>query len=189
MNKNPKSFLSKALAVALTVLMLVAASVLVVGAAETVNVAKIGDTEYATLQAAIDAAQAGDTVTLLKDITLGTYVQGKSDAAVTINKSITLDGNGKTLTSKAGRAINVNVAGDVEIENLTIKQYCGRNSDDQKRCINVINQTANLKVTGCTLEMVEHYASGRTLTSYVAGVQAATGSNHNIVIEIGRAHV
>ena len=178
-----KSFLSKALVAVLVVLSIFAMTFVV--SAETTNVAKIEKTgvEYATLQAAIDAAEAGDTVTLLKDITLGTYVQGKSDAAVTINKAITLDGNGKTLTSKAGRAINVDVAGDVEIKNLTIKQYCGRNSSDQKRCINVITNTVNLKVTGCTLELVEHYNSGRTLTSYVAGVQAATGSSHTIVID------
>ena len=147
------------------------------------DVAKIGEQGYATLQAAIDAANTGDTVTLLKDITLGTYKQKNTDAAIIIKEAITLDGNGKTLTSKAGRAINVDVAGNVEIKNLTIKQYCGRGSNDQKRCINVINQTATVKVTGCTLEMVEHYADGRTLTSYVAGVQAATGANHNITIE------
>ena len=168
----------------LTLVLLIAISMFVINAsAANGNVAKIGDTEYATLQAAIDAAKPGDTVTLLKDVTLGTYVQGKSDAAITINKAITLDGNGNTLTSQAGRAINIDVAGEVEIKNLTIKQYCGRNSSDQKRCINVINQTATVKVTGCTLEMVEHYASGRTLTSYVAGVQAATGANHNITID------
>ena len=150
---------------------------------ETTNVAKIGGTEYATLQAAINAAVEGDTVTLLKDITLGTYVQGETDAAVTINKAITLDGNGKTLTSKAGRAINVDVAGNVEIKNLTIKQYAGRNSNDQKRCVNVINNTVNLKLTGVKMELVEHYYSGRNLTSYVAGVQAATGANHVITVD------
>jgi hypothetical protein len=37
-------------------------------AEDTANVAKIGDTEYATLQAAITAANAGDTtITLLRD--------------------------------------------------------------------------------------------------------------------------
>ena len=150
--------------------------------AEDTNVAEVNGVGYATLQAAINAAEDGDTVTLLKDITLGTYKQKNTDAAITIKKAITLDGNGHTFTSKAGRAINVDVAGEVEIKNLTIKQYCGRGSNDQKRCINVINQTATLKVTDCTLEMVEHYADGRTLTSYVAGVQAATGAEHNITI-------
>ena len=41
-------------------------------------VAKIGDDEYETLQAALDAAKTGDTVTLLSDITLTDYVLDKS---------------------------------------------------------------------------------------------------------------
>ena len=142
--------------------------------------ARIGDVYYESLLEAIAAAQPGETVVMLKDATLGKYVQNATDAAITISKAITLDGNGYTLTSKAGRAINVDVAGQVEIKNLTIKQYAGRNGNDQKRCINVIGQPAELKVTNCTLELVEHTVNSRKLTSYTAGVNlanSATGAN------------
>ena len=47
------------------------------------KVAQIGDKTYATLQEAIDAATAGQTITFLADITEN----------VTINKSITIDGD------------------------------------------------------------------------------------------------
>ena len=47
---------------------------------------------YKTLPAALDAAQDGDTVTLLSDVDLG-------ETSVTISKSITFDLNGKTLSS------------------------------------------------------------------------------------------
>ena len=47
---------------------------------------------YTTLPAALDAAQDGDTVTLLSDVDLG-------ETYVTISKSITFDLNGKTLSS------------------------------------------------------------------------------------------
>lgn len=47
---------------------------------------------YTTLPAALDAAQNGDTVTLLSDVDLG-------ETYVTIDKSITFDLNGKTLSS------------------------------------------------------------------------------------------
>ena len=47
-----------------------------------VDVAKIGDEGYATVQAAIDATVAGDTVTLIKDV----------KENVTINKEVILDG-------------------------------------------------------------------------------------------------
>ena len=56
-------------------------------------VAKIGETTYATLQAAFDDAATGDTVTLLTDITLTEQVN--------ITKALdglTLDGNNKTIT-------------------------------------------------------------------------------------------
>lgn len=53
---------------------------------------------YETLQAAIDAAENGDTVVLAKDVTEN----------IKINKSITLDLNGKTLTAREGeRAIEI----------------------------------------------------------------------------------
>lgn len=54
------------------------------------NVAKIGDNEYATLQAAINAAASGDTITLMDAIT----------EDVTISKDMTIDGAGNTYTGK-----------------------------------------------------------------------------------------
>ena len=57
------------------------------------NVAKIGDTEYATLQAAINAAESGQTVTLLKDCADNATLNASG-------KNITIDGNGKTYTGK-----------------------------------------------------------------------------------------
>jgi len=56
-----------------------------------IAVAKINQTSYATLQAAIDAAQANDVVTLLDDITLTEGV------TVPAGKTVTLDLNGKTI--------------------------------------------------------------------------------------------
>lgn len=55
----------------------------------TSAVAKIGDTDYATLQAAVNAANNGDTVQLLTDVL--------QNSEVCINKDITLDLNGKKI--------------------------------------------------------------------------------------------
>ena len=74
MNKNPKSFLSKALAVALTVLMLVTACMFVVSADES-PVAKVGNTEYATIDDAIANWANGTTLTLLADVTLSDVIK------------------------------------------------------------------------------------------------------------------
>ena len=66
------------------------------------KVANVGGTGYATLAEALDVAQDGDTVTLLADRT----------EDVTINKSITLDLGGKTLTNtNAGKATLTVAAG------------------------------------------------------------------------------
>lgn len=56
------------------------------------NVAKIGDVEYPTLQAAIDAAKSGDTVTMI----------GNEDPSATIvvkDKAITLDMNSRKIAN------------------------------------------------------------------------------------------
>ena len=140
------------------------------------TVAMIDDEEFTSLQAAINAAEAGDTVTLVKNVTLGKYSQGAKDTAITINKAITLDGNGKTLTSQAASAIKVNVAGDVEIKNLTIKQYAGRNSNDKKYCVYVVDKSVNLTLTNSFLSLVTH----GNCSSYTSGVyveESAAGSN------------
>ena len=63
--------------------------------------------KYETLQAAIDEATAGDTVTLLKDIDLGS-------GYVAIDKALTLDGD-FTVTSSAAQAVLLTGSGDVTI--------------------------------------------------------------------------
>ena len=74
-------------------------------------VAKIGETTYETLQAAINAATAGQTVTLLADAT----------EDVTIDKNITLDLGGKTLTNTStGKATISVTGGTVTVKNGTV---------------------------------------------------------------------
>lgn len=58
--------------------------------AEGEKVAKVGETEYDTLAAAINAAGTGGTVKLLADITGQTVIPAEKD--------IVLDLNGKTMT-------------------------------------------------------------------------------------------
>lgn len=55
------------------------------------NVAKVGDTEYATLKEAIDKAEAGQTVTLIADV-------NTPETTYVVSKDLTIDLNGKTVT-------------------------------------------------------------------------------------------
>lgn len=90
----------------------------------TENVALAGKTYYPTLKEAIDAAEAGDTVTLLKDITVD--MGDKNAAAIAITKDLTLDGNGKTIAANKsgaeegmGHILGIQGA-NVKVRDLTI---------------------------------------------------------------------
>lgn len=74
--------------------------------------AEVNGTGYETLAAAINAANTGDTVTLLADVNL--------DSAQTISKQLTIDLNGKTINSTAYRTIRLKTGAD-----LTVKDSAG----------------------------------------------------------------
>lgn len=92
----------------------------------TENVALAGKTYYLTLKEAIDAAEAGDTVTLLKDITVD--MGDKDAAAIAITKNLTLDGNGKTIAANKiidtkegmGHILGIQNGANVKVRDLTI---------------------------------------------------------------------
>lgn len=83
--------------IALTLALLLAVLLLPTTAlAEGNNVAKNGDTEYASLRDALGDANDGDTITLLKDCELSNGYD-----SIRVLKSITLDLNGCTMTLKS----------------------------------------------------------------------------------------
>ena len=92
-------------------------------------------TPYATLQEAIDNADAGDTIKLLTNVTVDVSSgTGASGGAITINKDITLDGGGNTISIGTGFAATggsgwdadlgkyhvLNILSAATIQNLTI---------------------------------------------------------------------
>lgn len=95
--------------------------------------------------AALAYAKAGSTLTLQKNI--------ERSEILTLDKAITLDGNGKTLTSTAGRAINVDCAGEVNISNLIIAASTGC-----ERGINIINKAGTTNINKVNVSGVSHYA-------------------------------
>jgi len=85
------------------------------------NVAKIGATEYATLQEAIDDAVNGDTITIIKDITVDKDdATPLSSGGVTVfgvaGKSITIDLNGKSITGNVDN-LGSTLNGLISVEN------------------------------------------------------------------------
>ena len=113
--------MNKLIAVVLAVMLCATMAIAAFAETADANVAKIGETEYATLAEALAAAD-GNTIVLLADVDLGTEM-------LTIKKQVTLDLNGKTITSAyAGdyAAIYVGTAGDLTITgNGTITATAG----------------------------------------------------------------
>ncbi len=93
------------------------------------RIAQIGDTKYATLQKAFDAAQNGDTITLLDDFS----IEGTVDGVITVSgKDVTLDLNGKTITATDNATGNFSLfyIGGKDDGTLTVKDS-GRNGKIQ----------------------------------------------------------
>ena len=130
---------------------------------------------FTKIEDAIATAQAGETVTLLRDLT--------SSAIIVLDKAITLDGNGKKLTSTAARAINVVTDGVVTIKNLTVNAK-------GERAFNVITKPATLNIQDVTATAANYTVnvatsagaakvniSGSTLTGLNVVNVAAPGAN------------
>ncbi len=78
---------------------------------------------YATLQAAVDAAAAGAQIDILKDFTLTTVTtQPSNKYNVNVNKSVTINGNGHTITSSTGKRplVLTGEGNDITIKDLTV---------------------------------------------------------------------
>ena len=88
------------------------------------KVAKVGNDEYETLQAAINAATAGQTVKLVADVT--------EDITISASKNVTLDLGNSKLTNKSGDTITVALGATLTITG---------NSEDETKVGTVDNVT------------------------------------------------
>ena len=123
------------------------------GTTESENAAKIGKIEYAYIAAALAAAQPGDTIELLRDVTEN----------ITINQSLTLDLGTFTLSGDGAQTV-VSISGkdvDVTIKNGTItggKAYQGGG-------FNI--QSGKVIIDDCTIK--DNVAQGAGGGAYITG--------------------
>lgn len=131
---------------------------------------------YATLAEAVQAADSGDTVTLLKDVNVKD--NGSSDGALYVTKSITIDGSRGTTAEKKGFAI------------------AGANSD-AKRVIKIQATNGAVEVTLKSLVVESYFAataampvvtSGGNVTLVLDNVKiVADGGGNSQALTIGGA--
>lgn len=144
---------------------------------ETAEVAEIsGSTvKYADLQEAINAAQAGDTITLLNNV--------DSTAQITINKNITLDLNGKELCSTY-----ISQKGQIVISaEVTIRD----SSNDKTGCIRTnyagtAGRTVELSGASAKLTLESGTIYGMPATSSASGSAVYLGANTTFLMKGGK---
>lgn len=148
---------------------------------EKVYVAQVGETRYETLQAAIDAAQNGDTVTLLKDTTESVVVAKEQDITLNIPAGVTLS-NEKSATGGDRSAIVNN--GTLTVEGTgTVLSHCYYNAGVALRN----NQGATVTLNGCTFindnQSQAYYALQNfgTMNIHAPTVATATGEKPSVV--------
>lgn len=119
-------------------------------------VASIGEKNYGSLQAAVDAAKAGETIVLGKDIELD------SSIFVAEGKSFTLNGDTKTITLNANALLDnagkdgYNLSGLGKNANVTVKNVVLDSKCNQFAAITAVAPREQgalvLKFDGCTFE-------------------------------------
>ncbi len=144
------------------------------------NVALVGGKTYTDLQAAVDAAKNGDTVTLLQDVTLdGNGKENNYGILLISGKNIILDGNDNTITAEnvtveAGTTngpsmINIQDGANVTVKNLTIdgKEVGEGATDNTKHGLNVYGSGTVVTVENVTIQNGNGYGivvNGATAT-------------------------
>ena len=141
---------------------------------DTKTVATVDGVGYPSLQDAIDAADAGDTVELTKDIhpVVPTDATAKSDAAITISKNLTIDGNGfEVIADNASFTTAADGIGNFHVFNITggkvtIKNLDIDGDDSARSGINVWgNGTTNPTVKIENTDIIDCTTYGVTIGS------------------------
>lgn len=152
---------------ALLLAVLMAATLMTVGAAAEDYEAAIGSTKYATLTKALSEAQSGETVTLLKDIDNSIGAKGYTGGInYSLQAGVTLDGNGHTISGYIGVLINaaggtvknvkfVNIHNDVEVDADTCEYYGWESKTGNQSAIYASDLTGEAVITGCTFDNID----------------------------------
>ena len=123
-----------------------------------VPAAKIGETEYASLQEAAAAAKAGDTITVLRDATLS--------AELTLPANVTLNGNCKQINGTIYAGGNLTFVGHTKVTSFSASYY--------DRVI-TIGEGACLEITG-TGRVTLGYGNTFNITGNVEDAKTADKS-------------
>jgi len=141
------------------------------------DVAKIGDNGYATLQDAVNAAQAGDTITLLKDVTVNTG--SSASARCAISKSLTIDGQGHTISiNNRGFGVGMNAASKVDV---TFKDVIIVNNAKSGQCIDTRGNLNSLTLDNVKLKAPNEATQPLTIGGNQSSIASITIKNGSVI--------
>ena len=144
------------------------------------GVAEYNGTKYETLQAAIAAAESG-TVRLLTDIA--------QDSSLVINKNITLDLNGKTVTNSADPMLTVKSSANAAVKNGVIETAANagavRAQEKSRLILEGVTITGKATTEDCPLLSIEDDAEVTVAGGSTLSVQASLTDTTQPAIFIG----
>lgn len=185
------------------VAIIASASVITNVSAETLIVAKIGDEEYTTIQAAIDDASSGNTITVVasttEDVTIDEKITLQAEGNVTITGKIILAGGASGTTIDGFTFVNnttsVIYAGYTDLSDITISNNTFNLNDDNGNVyaihINngytynattsafVGNPITNLTIIGNTFNGVEEDTTTRVTGILIGSISGTTTISDN----------
>ena len=149
--------------------------------------AKINNNSYGSFEAAVAAAQAGDTVTLLSDVTL--------TSELTLPAGITLNGNGKQINGTLNAGGNVTFAGHTKVTAFSAGYYNRTITIDEGACLEVTGTGRVSLAYGNTFDITGNVSNAKTADKsniqpsliIPAGI-SITGGN-NATLNITNAYV
>lgn len=140
------------------------------------EVAQNGENKYAKLADAIDAAKDNDTIVLLEDV----------NENITINKSLTLDLNGRTLTGDGTGSV-MKISGDdldVTIKNGTIT---GGYETSYGGGVNIQSSSSKVTLDNCVIEGNDASNAGGGIYAAATGEGGLTIVLKNVTIVDNKA--
>ena len=147
------------------------------------GVAEYNGTKYETLQAAIAAAESG-TVRLLTDIA--------QDSSLVINKNITLDLNGKTVTNSADPMLTVKSSANAAVKNGVIETAANagavRAQENSRLILEGVTITGEATTKDCPLLSIEGDAEVTVAGGSTLSVQASLTDTTQPAIFIGSSN-
>ena len=138
-------------------------------------VAAIDDVKYETLEAAIEAAETGQTITLLKDI--------DATAQVEVGKQVTLDLNGKTIEYKGSTTLSSGVIMVLRGGDLTVTDSSEGAAGAIKSGTNAYAGIALTKAGETSTETAKLTVNNGTIEGYYYAI-TGNGSRHGTEITI-----